>query len=130
MDGCVLTTSRIESKNRRRCVKTRVSLGERPQGTLSGPKHFFVHINDLQSRILLTLLSNGLVIMTCISIDQRSNARSRHAWLHMRLSRKLLGRDLQRNYTYVCIIDTSEVSMDHPYNTSKNEWNIRFTLLV
>ena len=57
------------------------------QGTLSGPKHFLVHINDLQapcpiykyatktwyllSRILLTLLRNGLVIMTCVSITLR-----------------------------------------------------------
>ena len=67
-----------------------------PQGTLSWAKHFLVHMNDLQtpvlfinilttalylkyatktwyllSRILLTLLRNGLVIMTCISIRLR-----------------------------------------------------------
>ena len=64
-----------------------------PQGTLSGPKHFLVHIKRLVlfinmlttalylkyatktwclfSRILLTLLRNCLVIMTCVSIRLR-----------------------------------------------------------
>ena len=45
MDGSVLTRSRTESKNLRRYVKTRVS----QWGILSGPKHFLVQINYLQT---------------------------------------------------------------------------------
>ena len=49
MDSCVLTRSRTESENRQRCVKIRLSQWGRSPWTLSGPKHLFVHINDLQT---------------------------------------------------------------------------------
>ena len=79
-----------------------------PQWTLSGPKHFLFHINDLQrlvlfinmlttalylkyatktwyllSRILLTLLSNSPVIMTCVSIRLRPKR-----WLYIYMFQK------------------------------------------